>query len=102
MQAALAAPGALVRTVSMPTAEISAVDLAEFRVVGLVSHAWDLARATGQNSDLAPDMCEAALPIARQRLGGWDRSLTTFKDDLPAPVGDRGADRLAAYLSKQV
>ena len=86
----------------MPAAEISAVELAEFRVVGLVSHGWDLARATGQNSDLAPDVCEAALSIARQRLGGWNRSLTPFKDELPAPVGDRGADPLAAYLSKQV
>jgi uncharacterized protein (TIGR03086 family) len=102
MQAALAAPGALERTVSMPAAEVSAVELAAFRVVDLVSHAWDLARATGQNTDLAPDLCEAALAIARQRLGGWDRSLTPFKEELAAPIGASAADRLAAYLGKQV
>jgi uncharacterized protein (TIGR03086 family) len=102
MHEAFTAPGALERTVSMPTAEISAVELAAFRAVDLVSHGWDLARATGQNSDLAPDVCEAALSIARQRLGGWDRSQTPFKDELPAPIGASAADRLAADLGKQV
>jgi uncharacterized protein (TIGR03086 family) len=102
MQAAFAAPGALERTVTMPAAEISAVELAAFRVVDLVSHAWDLARATGQNTELAPDVCEAALAIARQRLAGWDRSLTPFKEELPASIGASACDRLAAYLGKQV
>jgi uncharacterized protein (TIGR03086 family) len=102
MQASFAAPGALERTVSMPAAEISAVELASFRAVDLVSHAWDLARATGQNTDLAPDLCEAAMSLARQRLGGWDRALTPFKDEVPAPVGASAADRLAAYLGKQI
>jgi uncharacterized protein (TIGR03086 family) len=102
MQAVFAQPGALERMVTMPAAQISAVELAAFRVVDLVSHAWDLARATDQHTDLAPDLCEAALSIARQRLGGWDRTLTPFKDELPAPVGASAADRLAAYLGKPV
>jgi uncharacterized protein (TIGR03086 family) len=102
MLASFATPGALERTVTMPAAEFSADELAAFRVVDLVSHAWDLARATGQNTDLAPDLCEAALAIARQRLGGWDRSLTPFKEELPAPFGASACDRLAAYLGKQV
>ena len=102
MQASFAAPGALERTVSMPAAEISAIELASFRVVDLVSHAWDLARATDQSTDLAPDLCEAALSIARQRLGGWDRALTPFNDEVPAPIDASAADRLAAYLGKQV
>jgi uncharacterized protein (TIGR03086 family) len=102
MQAAFAEPGVLKRMVTMPAAQISAVELAAFRVVDLVSHAWDLARATGQSTDLAPDLCEAALSIARQRLGGWDRALTPFKDEVPAPINASAADRLAAYLGKQV
>ena len=101
MHATLAAPGALERTVTMPAAAILAVELAAFRVVDLVSHAWDLARATGQKTDFAPDLCEAALSIARQRLSGWDRALTPFKGEVPAPVG-AAADRLSAYLGKQV
>jgi uncharacterized protein (TIGR03086 family) len=102
MLASFATPGALERTVTMPAAEISADELAAFRVVDLVSHAWDLARATGQNAELAPDLCEAALFIARQRLGGWDRALTPFKDEVPVPIGASAADRLAAYLGKQI
>jgi uncharacterized protein (TIGR03086 family) len=86
----------------MPAAETSAVELAAFRVVDLISHAWDLARATCQNTDLAPDLCEAALSIACQRLGGWDCAITPFKDEVPAPVGASAADRLSAYLGKQI
>jgi uncharacterized protein (TIGR03086 family) len=102
MLVSFATPGALERTVTMPAAEISADELAAFRVVDLVSHAWDLARATGQNAELAPDLCEAALFIARQRLGGWERALTPFKDEVPVPIGASAADRLAAYLGKQI
>ena len=103
MLVSFATPGALERTVTMPAAEISAFELAAFRVVDLVSHAWDLARATGQNAELAPDLCEAALFIARQRLGGQDRALTPpFKDEVSVPIAASAADRLAAYLGKQV
>ena len=56
-------------------------------------------RSTNELLDL---ICEAALSIARQRLGKWDRALTPFKDEVPAPVGASAADRLAAYLGKQV
>jgi hypothetical protein len=34
-----------------------------------------------RKTDLAPDLCEAPLSIARQRLGGWDRSLTPCKEE---------------------
>src|SRR5215210_1764015 len=102
MLASFAAPGALEQTVTMPAAEISVAELASFRIVDLVSHAWDLARATGQSTDIAPDLYEVALSIARHRLNRWDRALTPFKDEVPAPIGASAADRLAAYLGKQV
>lgn len=102
MRAAFAEPGTLERTVAMPAVEIPAVELAGFRVVDLVSHAWDLALATGQSTDLAPDLSLAALSIARQRLGGWDRARTPFKDEVTAPAEVSPADRLAAFLGKQI
>ena len=102
MRAAFAEPGALERTVTMPAAEIPASELAGFRVIDLVSHAWDLARATGQPTDFAPDLCQAALAIAQQRLGAWDRAQTPFKDEVPVPDDAPAADRLAAFLGKQI
>lgn len=101
MIAAFREPGALQRTVTMPFGEFPAAGLAAFLFTDLLSHAWDLAEATDQNCDLAPDLCEAALTMSRQRLDGRDRSELPFKDEVLISAGAPAADRLAAYLGKQ-
>lgn len=53
-------------------------------------------------SSLAPDLCETALVISRQRLDGMDRTHLPFKDAVPVPDHALAADRLAGYLGKQV
>lgn len=98
---AFAEPGALGRTVQMPFGEMPAAGLAMFRFNDLLSHAWDLAKATGQNTDLPPELCEAALAMSRQRLEGVDREHLPFKDEVPVPPDAPAADRLAGYLGKQ-
>ncbi len=102
MIAAFEEPGALGRIVTMPFGEMPAAGLAGFRFVDLVSHAWDLAQATGQNTDFAPELCEAALAISRQRLDGRDRANMPFKDEVHVPANACAADRLAGYLGKRV
>jgi uncharacterized protein (TIGR03086 family) len=102
MMAAFAEPGALDRMVTMPFGELPARQFAGMRMTDLVSHAWDLAKATGQNCDLAPELCEIALTLSRQRLEGRDRAQTPFKDEAPVPADASAADRLAGYLGKQV
>jgi uncharacterized protein (TIGR03086 family) len=102
MMAAFAEPGALDRKVTMPFGEIPARRFAGMRFVDLISHAWDLAKATGQDSDLPPELCETALVFARQRLEGRDRSQTPFKDEVPVAAEASAADRLAGYLGKKV
>jgi uncharacterized protein (TIGR03086 family) len=102
MLAAFREPGALQRMVTMPFGEFPAAGLAAFRFTDLLSHAWDLARATGQSCDLAPDLCETALAMSRQRLDGRDRAQLPFKDEVPISADAPAADRLAAYLGKQV
>jgi len=99
--AAFAEPGALGRTVTMPFGEMPAAGLAMFRFNDLLSHAWDLAKATGQNTDLSPELCEAALAMSRQRLEGADRQHLPFNDEVPVPPDAPAADRLAGYLGKQ-
>jgi uncharacterized protein (TIGR03086 family) len=102
MIAAFREPGALQRTVTMPFGEFPAAGLAAFRFTDLLSHAWDLAEATDQDCDLAPDLCESALAMSRERLDGRDRAQLPFKDEVLISAGAPAASRLAAYLGKQV
>jgi uncharacterized protein (TIGR03086 family) len=102
MLAAFQEPGALDRTVTMPFGEMPATQLAGLRFVDLLSHAWDLAKATDQDTNLAPDLCEAALEMARRRFEGRDRTLLPYKDEVPVPSDAPAADRLAGFLGKAV
>jgi uncharacterized protein (TIGR03086 family) len=67
-----------------------------------VVHAWDLAKATGQDTDFAPDHCEAALAMSRHRMANMDRANMPFKDEAPVPADAPAADRLAGFLGRQV
>jgi uncharacterized protein (TIGR03086 family) len=102
MMASFEEPGALGRMVKMPFGEMPAAGLAGFRFVDLIVHAWDLARATGQATDFAPDLCEAALAMSRQRMASMDRANMPFKDEVPVPADAPAADRLAGFLGRQV
>ena len=100
MLAAFRVPGALQRTVTMPFGEFPAAGFAAFRFTDMISHAWDLAKATGQNSDLAPDLCESALAMSRQRLEAATAS-APVQGEVSISVEACAAARLAAYLGKQ-
>jgi uncharacterized protein (TIGR03086 family) len=102
MMASFDEPGALGRMVTMPFGEMPAAGLAGFRFVDLMVHAWDLAKATGQDTNLAPDLCEAALAMSRQRMVGMDRANMPFKDEVPVPADAPAANRLAGFLGRQV
>jgi uncharacterized protein (TIGR03086 family) len=100
--AALEEPGVLDRTVQMPFGEVPAGAAVVLRFGDTLAHAWDLAKATGQNTDLAPELCEAALAMAQQRLEGQIRGTGRFKEEVPVPADACAADRLAGYLGKPV
>ena len=102
MMASFEEPGALGRMVTMLFGEMPVAGLAGFRFVDLIVHAWDLAKATEQDTDLAPDLCEAALAMSRQRMTGMDRANMPFKDEVPVPGDAPAADRLAGFLGRQV
>jgi uncharacterized protein (TIGR03086 family) len=102
MMASFDEPGALGRMVTVPFGEMPVAGLAGFRFVDLMVHAWDLAKATGQDTNLAPDLCEAALAMSRQRMIGMDRANMPFKDEVPVPADAPAADRLAGFLGRQV
>jgi uncharacterized protein (TIGR03086 family) len=102
MVAAFGEPGALDRTLQLPFGAMPGAGFAAFRFNDLIGHAWDLAKATRQSTDIAPELCEIALAISRKRLEGRDRAATPFKDEVIVAAEACPADRLAAYLGKQV
>src|SRR5215207_2889571 len=102
MMASFEEPGTMGRMVTMPFGEMPAAGLAAFRFTDLIVHAWDLAKATGQSTDLAPQLCEAALAMSRQRMSEMDRANLPFKEEVPVSANAPAADRLAGFLGRQV
>jgi uncharacterized protein (TIGR03086 family) len=64
-------------------------------------HGWDLAKATGQSTDLDADIGQAALDWARQNLKPEFRG-KAFGPEVPAPESAPLYDRLAAFFGRTV
>ncbi|MCZ0995941.1 TIGR03086 family metal-binding protein [Streptomyces noursei] len=71
-------------------------------VVELLAHGWDLARALGAPTALAPEVAEETLAAARRIYGAAPRTEGgSFAPERPAPPGAAAADRLAAFLGRE-
>jgi len=102
--AAFQAEGALAKTVKAPFGEMPAEVFMGIAITDTFQHAWDLAKTTGQDTNLAPEL--AAVLVARTK--------DNISDDLRGPegapfaaaqaIGDDAspADRLAAFLGRTV
>jgi uncharacterized protein (TIGR03086 family) len=99
---AFAEPGALERVVDTPLGRQQASFYVHMRINELLAHGWDVAAATGQSTDLAPDLAESALAMWQARLGDKPREGSPFGPARPAPPGATAADRLAAFLGRVV
>ncbi len=93
--AAVKAPGAMARTVTTRQGERPAVDYAIGQLQEMLVHGWDLAKATGQDTAMDPELVEVAYERVlrnRDRL----RSGTAWGES-EAAVAD-GADLQTKYL----
>src|SRR4029077_16644711 len=66
--AAFGAPGALERTVTVPFGQFPGAAWMALASTDTLPHAWDLAKATGQSTDLAPQLAEQLLAGARMAI----------------------------------
>jgi len=68
------------------------------------THGWDLAKATGQSTDLAPELAAQLLAGARMAIQPSFRNPegNPFGPEQPAPAGACNADQLAAFLGRRV
>jgi uncharacterized protein (TIGR03086 family) len=103
LREAFAAPGVLEAVYQAPFGTGPGARLAHVRVVEVLVHGWDLARATGQPAEFPEDVAERALAGAR-------RVLTTRPEGPGAPFGTEvtvprdapAVDRLAGFLGRPV
>lgn len=102
--AAFEEPGALGRTVNPGFGDMPAGALMGLSTTDTFTHAWDLAKATGQSTDLAPDLATALLAQSRQAIQPAFRSEegAIFGFEQEAPEGAPAADQLAAFLGRTV
>jgi uncharacterized protein (TIGR03086 family) len=95
-------PGALEREVVIPAGAMPGIGALHIRVIEMLVHGWDLARATGQPASFPDDLAEAEIAFARRALEALPADRRPF--DPPQPVADDapGIDRLAALLGREV
>jgi uncharacterized protein (TIGR03086 family) len=100
--AAFNADGAMDKTVKLPFGELPAAMVMNIAGLDSFAHCWDLAKATGQSTDLDPALAAEFLAIAKTTIQD------SFRGDEPAPFGPAvdvpasafAADQLAGFLGR--
>jgi uncharacterized protein (TIGR03086 family) len=96
--------GAMGRTVNPGFGDMPAPALLGLATTDTFTHAWDLAKATGQSTDLAPELASQLLEQSRKSIQPAFRSEagSIFGLEQQAPAGAPAADQLAAFLGRTV
>lgn len=103
--AAFSAPGVLDRMVRLPFGDMPAPVFLALAVNDVFTHTWDLAKATGQPTDLDPAIAGELLEIAKVAIGpefrGPEEAGAPFGPEVPVSPDASPADRLAAFLGRR-
>lgn len=102
--AAFDAEGALAKMVTAPFGQMPGGAFMGLAITDTFQHAWDLAKATGQDTDLAPELAAGLLAQAKANIA------ESFRGPEGAPFGPEQtstgdaspADQLAAFLGRAV
>jgi uncharacterized protein (TIGR03086 family) len=103
-QETFTAPNALTRTYQLPIGELPGTAFIELRISDLLVHAWDLAVATGQPTDLDPELAEYVFVFSKQMMSrpGLRGDGRPYGEEHPCGDERPAADRVAAFLGRQV
>jgi uncharacterized protein (TIGR03086 family) len=66
-----------------------------------VVHGWDLARATGQDATIDPELAVVLLPVAEQLLANVPRDGVAFATAVDVPASASAGDRIIALSGRQ-
>ena len=102
---AFEAAAASQRTVQLPWGGFPVAAVQAFAATDQFVHGWDLARALGLDTDLAPDLARVLLDGSKLAIGEAMRGqdgVAPFGPARRAPEGSSAADRFAAFLGRAV
>jgi uncharacterized protein (TIGR03086 family) len=102
---AFGAPGAEERLVKLPFGELPGAVFMGVATNDVFVHGWDLAKATGQPTDLDPEFAAQLLEGARGFVSDGFRGpdgAAPFGVAVDAPPSASAADKLAAFLGRTV
>ena len=97
--------GALDGMVKMPFGEMPGRAVLGLAMTDTFTHGWDLAKATGQSTDLAPELAAQLLESGRRMIQPGFRGedgAAPFGIEQECPDGACNADQLAAFLGRTV
>ena len=94
-------PGAMDQVVKLPFGEMPASVALSIGVMDVMTHACDIAKATGQKVDDA-ELLAIALEAGRQMIGDELRVPGMFEPEQPAPEGASAEDKLLAFAGRKV
>lgn len=101
---AFQADGVMEQTFKLPFGEMPGAALAGLSTTDTFQHGWDLAKATGQSTDLAPELAAGILQQSKKMIQDDFRGPegSPFGAEQSCPDGACNADRLAAFLGRTV
>jgi uncharacterized protein (TIGR03086 family) len=103
LREAFAAPGALESVFTAPFGTAPGSAIVHVRIVELLAHGWDLARATGQQLDFPDDLAERTLAATRHQLAARPEGPDApFGPEVKVPDDAAAIDRLAGFLGRPV
>jgi uncharacterized protein (TIGR03086 family) len=103
--AAFNSPGAMDQTLQLHFGPLPCTAWLGIVTTDAFTHAWDIAKATGQPTDLDPELAEQVLAGARQFIQPAFRGPDgerPFGAEAQAPGNAAAADQLAAFLGRTV
>ena len=98
-----AGPDGMSTMFKLPFAEVPGQMFIGMRTSDVLTHAWDLAAATGQSTDLDPELAAEQLAAVRAVVGPQFRGAgKPFGEEQPCASERAPADQLAAFLGRKV
>jgi len=98
--------GALEQTIALPFGEMPGAAVMGIAMTDIFTHGWDIAKATGQSTDLSPELAAGLLAQSQQAISpdwrGPEGSPAPFGAEAECADGSCAADQLAAFLGRNV
>ena len=96
--------GVMAKMLTLPFGQMPGAAFAGLAATDTFQHGWDLAKATGQSTDLSPELAAGLLAGAKMAISDGFRGPegAPFGAATQAPAGASNADELAAFLGRTV